>query len=238
MSFVRYEVADHVATCTIARESSLNALNSEVLDDLKAALDQAEADAVRVLVVTGAGAKAFVAGADVAQMAGMTRREAQAFSELGNGVFRQLERLPFPTIASVNGFALGGGCELALSCDIRLASSTAVFGQPEVGLGITPGFGGTQRLARVIGVGLAKELLFSARKIDAARALAIGLVSTVVEPDQLAETTAKLAREIARQAPIAVRSTKLALALGLQTDIDSALALEAACFAACFETAD
>ncbi|MDR1264774.1 MAG: enoyl-CoA hydratase/isomerase family protein, partial [Propionibacteriaceae bacterium] len=238
MSFVRYEAADHVATCTIERESSLNALNSEVLHDLKAALGQAEADDVRVLVVTGAGTKAFVAGADVAQMAQMTRREAQAFSQLGNAVFRQLERLPFPTIAAVNGFALGGGCELALSCDIRLASNRAVFGQPEVSLGITPGFGGTQRLARVIGLGLAKELLFSARKIDAARALAIGLVSAVVEPDQLAETTAQLAREIARQAPIAVRSTKLALALGLQTDIDSALALEAACFAACFETAD
>lgn len=238
MSFVSYAVTDHIATLTINRPEALNALNREVLEDLDRAIDAAQADKARCLIVTGAGTRAFVAGADVGEMSTMTRREAAAFSELGNRVFRRLERLPIPSIAAVNGYALGGGCELALSCDIRLAATTAVFAQPEVGLGITAGFGGTQRLARLVGPGLAKELLFSTRRVDAARALAIGLVNEVLPFDDLTEAVNKLAAKIAAQAPGAVRATKEALSLGLQTDLDTALAIEVAQFASCFETAD
>ncbi|MDR1513446.1 MAG: enoyl-CoA hydratase/isomerase family protein [Propionibacteriaceae bacterium] len=238
MSFVRYEWADHVACWTIDREKALNALNSEVLADLSAAADQSLADGTRCVVITGAGPKAFVAGADIAEMAQLTKRQAQAFAELGTGVFRKIERLPIPVVAAVNGFALGGGCELAMACDIRLASTTAVFGQPEVGIGVTPGFGGTQRLPRLVGVGVAKELLYGGRNIKADRALAIGLVNSVHEPDQLLPEALKLARGIAQQAPIAVRAVKAVVGLGLQTDIDSAIALEAAYFGSCFETAD
>mgnify|MGYP005812756335 CR=1 FL=1 len=237
MSSVRYEVDEHVATLTIDREQSLNALDAEVLADLRTALDTVSDD-VRCLVVTGAGQKAFVAGADIAAMVTMSRGEARAFSELGNGVFRALEKLPIPSIAAIGGYALGGGCELALACDIRVASTRAVFGQPEVGLGITAGFGGTQRLARTVGVGIAKELLYSARRIDADRALQIGLVNAVVAPEELLATATALAREIASQAPGAVRATKRALTVGLPYDIDSAIAVEAECFASCFESAD
>ncbi|MDR0284478.1 MAG: enoyl-CoA hydratase/isomerase family protein [Propionibacteriaceae bacterium] len=238
MTNVLYEVADQVATITINRPEALNALNGDVLKDLGSAVAQAAADRVRAVLVTGAGEKAFVAGADIAAMATMTPREAQAFSELGNTVFRQVERLPMPTIAVVNGFALGGGCELALSCDVRLASVKAVFGQPEVGLGITPGFGGTQRLARTVGIGLAKEIIFSGRNIDATRALAIGLVNSVYEPAELMPAALKMAAGIAAKAPVAVRAAKAAINLGIQTDIDSGIALEAAYFATCFATED
>jgi enoyl-CoA hydratase len=238
MSQVRYELSGAVATLTIDREGALNALNREVLLDLDQALREAGSGAARCLVITGAGRKAFVAGADVREMATMDRREAAAFSELGNRVFRSIERLPMPSIAAVNGYALGGGCELAMSCDIRLASTNAVFGQPEVGLGITPGFGGTQRLTRLVGQGIARELLFSTRRIDASRAREIGLVNEVFEPDELPAAAAGLAAEIAAQAPIAVRATRTALGLGLQTDLDTALAIEVAQFASCFDTLD
>ena len=237
MSLVRYQFADHVATLTISREEALNALNRELLADLSAALEAVVDDGARAVVVTGAG-RAFVAGADVARMATMSRAEAREFSRLGSGVLRRLETLPMPSIAAVNGYALGGGCELALACDIRLASEQAVFAQPEVGLGIPPGFGGTQRLARVIGQGLARELLYTGRRIDAARALELGLVNSVHPADTLLEAAAGLAAEIARQAPLAVAATKTALNLGLHTDLDTALAIETAEFASCFETED
>lgn len=238
MSYVGYELSDQVVTLTIDREDALNALNRQVLADLDAALEQVNADMPRCVMLTGAGQRAFVAGADVREMATMSQREAAAFSELGNRVFRRLEQLPMPSIAAVNGYALGGGCELAMSCDIRIASTTAVFAQPEVGLGITPGFGGTQRLARLVGLGVARELLFTTRRIDAARAREIGLVNQIVGPDLLMETARELAAEIAAQAPIAVRATKAALGLGLQADLDTALAIEVGRFASCFETAD
>lgn len=237
MDDIRYEFADQVAVVTITREDALNALNAEVLGQLAEAFDQAVADQARCLVITGAG-RAFVAGADVAAMSTMTQAEATAFSELGNGTFRKLELLPIPSIAAVNGFALGGGCELALACDIRVASTKAIFAQPEVGLGITAGFGGTQRLARLVGSGLAKEMLYTGRKVDAARALAIGLVNEVHEPDALLDAALGLAREIARQAPIAVRATKRALAEGASVDLDAAIAIEVDAFASCFESAD
>lgn len=237
MDDIRYELTDHVAVITIAREAALNALNADVLGQLGDALDQVSADQARCLVITGAG-RAFVAGADVAAMSEMTQSQAEAFSQLGNGVFRTLDLLPIPSIAAVNGFALGGGCELALACDIRVASTKAVFAQPEVGLGVTAGFGGTQRLARLVGPGIAKEMLYTGRKVDAARALAIGLVNEVHEPEELLTAAMTLAGEIARQAPIAVRATKRALAEGAPVDLDTAIALEVAAFASCFESAD
>lgn len=238
MTLVTYELVEHVCTLTINRERALNALNRDLLVDLGEALGRVRDDDPRCVVVTGAGSRAFVAGADVREMATMSRRDAAEFSELGNRVFRTLEQLPMPSIGAVNGYALGGGCELAMSCDIRLASTNAVFGQPEVGLGITPGFGGTQRLARLIGLGLARELLFSTRRIDAAKAHSIGLVNDVFAPEDLMPAAIKLASEIAAQAPIAVRATKQALGLGLHTDLDTALAIEVASFSSCFETSD
>ncbi|MDR0848594.1 MAG: enoyl-CoA hydratase/isomerase family protein [Propionibacteriaceae bacterium] len=238
MSLVNYELADGIATLTINRPEALNALNSQVLTDLSEVLDKVVADKARVVLLTGAGEKSFVAGADISEMASLTPREAQAFGELGNSVFRKLERLPVPTIAVINGFCLGGGNELAMSCDIRLASANALFGQPEVGLGITAGFGGTQRLARLIGVGLAKEILLTGRNIDAARALSIGLVNAVYEKEELLPAAQKMATDIVRKAPIAVRATKAALNLGIQTDIDSGIALEAVYFGSCFGSED
>ncbi|MCL2735849.1 MAG: enoyl-CoA hydratase-related protein [Propionibacteriaceae bacterium] len=238
MTTVLYDLADMVATVTINRPDALNALNSDVLADLDAVLDRIRSDQPRAVILTGAGEKSFVAGADISEMASMTVREAQRFSQAGNAVFRRLEALPMPTIAAVNGFALGGGCELALSCDIRLASAKAVFGQPEVGLGITPGFGGTQRLARTVGIGLAKEMIFSGRTIDAERAWSIGLVNAVYEPEELMAAATKLASGIASKAPAAVRAAKAAIGLGIQTDIDSGIGIEATYFASCFETED
>ena len=161
MSFVSCEVQDRVAVLTIDRPKALNALNPEVLNDLRLAFEGIDQDVVRCVVLTGAGDKSFVAGADIASMSTMTKAEGEAFGRLGNDVFLMVENFPLPVIAAVNGFALGGGNELAMSCDIRLASENALFGQPEVGLGITPGFGGTQRLARVVGVGMAKQLVYS-----------------------------------------------------------------------------
>jgi enoyl-CoA hydratase len=237
MSHIAYDLADQVATITITREQALNALDGEVLAELDATLDTVVADGARALIVTGAG-RAFVAGADVAGMAAYTKTEALAFSRLGNRVFRKLELLGVPSIAAVNGYALGGGCELAMACDLRLASERAVFAQPEVGLGVPAGFGGTQRLARLVGPALAKELLFTGRRVDATRALEIGLVNAVHAPEELLDAARALAQEIAGQAPIAVRATKQALARGIHTDLDTALEIEAGVFASCFETAD
>ena len=162
MEFINYEVEDKVGIITINRPKALNALNSAVLDELNETLDGVDLHAVRCLILTGAGEKSFVAGADIGEMSTLTKAEGEAFGKKGNDVFRKLETFPIPVIAAVNGFALGGGCEISMSCDIRICSENAVFGQPEVGLGITPGFGGTQRLARVIPVGMAKQLIYTA----------------------------------------------------------------------------
>ena len=156
MDFITYEQEGFVGVITINRPKALNALNSGVLDELNACLDAVDLEATRALILTGAGEKSFVAGADIAEMSTLTKAEGEAFGKKGNDVFRKLETFPIPVIAAVNGFALGGGCEIAMSCDIRICSDNALFGQPEVGLGITPGFGGTQRLARIIGAGKAK----------------------------------------------------------------------------------
>ena len=238
MEYIKLAVEGNVGVLTVNRPAALNALNDQVIRELNEALDTIDLDTVRCLVVTGEGQKAFVAGADIGQMSGLTKAEGEAFGKLGNDVFRKLETLPIPTIAAVCGFALGGGCELAMSCDIRLCSDTAVFGQPEVGLGITPGFGGTQRMARLIGVGRAKELLYTARKVKAPEALAIGLVEGVYPVEQLMEEALKMAARIAGNAPIAVRATKKAVNDGLQVDMDRAIEIEERLFGSCFETED
>jgi len=196
-------------TDTINRPEALNALNRAVLQELNEVLDAVDLETTRCLVITGAGEKAFVAGADIAEMCCMNESEARIFSETGNTLFRKIETFPIPVIAAVNGYALGGGNELALSCDIRICSENAVFGQPEADLGITPGFGGTQRLARVIGsTSKAKELLFTCRNIKAEEALQIGLVSTVYPQVDLLAEAVKMADRIAGHAPIAIRNIK------------------------------
>ena len=238
MAFVELEKKDQFAVLTINRPEALNALNDEVISQLDRVLDSIDPAEVRCLIVTGAGQKAFVAGADIAQMSGLTKAEGEAFGKHGNDVFRKLETLPIPTIAAVNGFALGGGCELAMSCDIRLCAETAVFGQPEVGLGITPGFGGTQRMARLIGPGKAKELIYTARNIKAPEALSVGLVQAVYPAEELMEQAEKMATRIAGNAPIAVRACKKAINDGLQVDMDAAVAVEEKLFGSCFETQD
>ena len=205
MDFVLYEADGAVATITINRPKALNALNSQVLDELDQTLDAIDLDTVRCVILTGAGDKSFVAGADIGEMSTLTKAEGEAFGKKGNDVFRKLETLPIPVIAAVNGFALGGGCEISMSCDIRICSENAMFGQPEVGLGITPGFGGTQRLARTVGVGMAKQLIYTARNIKADEAYRIGLVNAVYPKEELMEQAKKMASTIAKNAPIAVR---------------------------------
>ncbi|MBR1670709.1 MAG: enoyl-CoA hydratase/isomerase family protein [Butyrivibrio sp.] len=238
MSFVNCEVKDKIAVITINRPEALNALNSQVLDDLDAAFSGLDLDVVRAVVLTGAGEKSFVAGADIGEMSTLTKAEGEAFGKKGNDIFRKIEQLPVPVIAAVNGFALGGGCEISMSCDIRICSENAMFGQPEVGLGITPGFGGTQRLARLIGDGMAKQLIYTARNIKADEALRIGLVNAVYPQEELLAAAEKLAGQIAANAPIAVRACKKAINDGRQVNIDDALVIEEKLFGSCFETAD
>ena len=238
MEYIVYEQKGQYAILTVSREKALNALNSAVLEELNAALDGVDLDEVRCLIVTGAGPKSFVAGADIGEMSTLTKAEGEAFGKKGNDVFRRLETFPIPVIAAVNGFALGGGCELAMSCDIRICSENAVFGQPETGLGITPGFGGTQRLARLVGPGMAKQMIYTARNIKAEEAYRIGLVNAVYPQEELLPAAEKMAAGIAKNAPIAVRSCKKAINGGLDLSMDEALVLEEKLFGGCFETED
>ena len=251
MDYILYEQNGNVATITINREKALNALNSQVLDELNATLDAVDLATVRCLVITGAGAKSFVAGADIGEMSSLTKAEGEAFGKKGNDVFRKIETFPIPVIAAVNGFALGGGCEISMSCDIRICSDNAVFGQPEVGLGITPGFGGTQRLARLVGAGMAKQMIYTARNIKATDAYRIGLVNEVYSAEVDADgnvvksaqevmlaAAQKMAATIAKNAPIAVRNCKKAINDGLDADMDQAVAIEEKLFGDCFETED
>ena len=238
MEFIKYETEGQIALLTIDRPKALNALNSNVLEELDQAIDAVDFQKVRVLIITGSGEKSFVAGADIAEMSNLTKEEGFAFAKKGNDIFRKIESLPIPVIAAVNGFALGGGCELSMACDIRICSENAVFGQPEAGLGITPGFGGTQRLARIIGIGRAKELIFSTSNIKADEAYRVGLVNHVYPVEELLPQAKKLASKIAANAPIAVRNCKKAINDGLQTDIDSAIVIEENLFGDCFETHD
>ncbi len=239
MTNVLLEKKGNIAIATINRPKALNALNSDVLTDLNELVDVVSADAeIRALVITGSGEKAFVAGADIGEMSTLTAAEGEAFGKHGNDVFRRIETLPIPTIAAINGFALGGGCELSMSCDIRICSEAAVFGQPEVGLGITPGFGGTQRLARLVSPGMAKQLIYTAKNIKADEAYRIGLVNAVYPAEELMPAAEKLANTIASNAPIAVRACKKAINDGLQVDMDKAIVIEEKLFGSCFKTAD
>ena len=239
MTNILLEKKGYIAVATINRPKALNALNSEVLSDLDELVATVKADdEIRALVITGSGEKAFVAGADIGEMSTLTKEGGTAFGKHGNDVFRAIETLPIPTIAAVNGFALGGGCELSMACDIRICADTAVFGQPETGLGITPGFGGTQRLARLVSPGMAKQLIYTAKNIKADEAYRIGLVNAVYPLEELMPAAEKLAETIAKNAPIAVRACKKAINDGMQVDIDRAVAIEEGLFGSCFETAD
>ena len=228
MAFVEVTKKDHIAVVTMNRPEALNALNKAVFTDLEVALDDVERDdEVYVVIITGAG-RAFIAGADIGEMAPMNVAEGLAFSELGNRILMRVDMMEKPTIAAVNGFALGGGCEMALACDIRIASEKAKFGQPEVGLGIIPGFGGTQRMARIIGTGPAMELIYTADT----------MVNHVVPADQLMDEAMKLAQKICTNAQKAIRASKLAIRRGIDCDISTAVSYEALAFATCFGTED
>ena len=238
MEFITYEQEGFVGVVTINRPKALNALNSQVLDELEATFDAIDLDTTRAVVLTGAGEKSFVAGADIGEMSTLTKAEGEAFGKKGNDVFRKIETFPIPVIAAINGFALGGGCEISMSCDIRICSENAVFGQPEVGLGITPGFGGTQRLARLVGAGMAKQMIYTARNIKADEAYRIGLVNAVYPAEELMPAAEKMAAAIAKNAPIAVRNCKKAINEGLDADMDEAIVIEEKLFGDCFETED
>lgn len=238
MEFITYEQEGQVGIVTINRPKALNALNSQVLEEIEAAFKAIDLDAVRAVILTGAGEKSFVAGADIGEMSTLTKAEGEVFGKKGNDVFRMIETFPIPVIAAVNGFALGGGCEISMSCDIRICSENAVFGQPEVGLGITPGFGGTQRLARLVGSGMAKQMIYTARNIKADEAFRIGLVNAVYPQEELMAAAKKMAAGIAKNAPIAVRACKKAINDGLEADMDDAIVIEEKLFGSCFETED
>ena len=238
MSFVKYEQKDQVAVLTIDRPEALNALNTQVLCDLDEAIAKVEqADDVLVVILTGAG-RSFVAGADIGEMKGFSAIDGKKFGVHGGSIFLRLENLSKPVIAAVNGFALGGGCELAMACDIRLASEKAKFGQPETGLGITPGFGGTQRLPRIVGVSKAMELILTAKTIGAEEAKAIGLVSEVYPAEELMDKAMELAQAICANAPIAVAESKRCIRMGMQTDISTGAAFEAEAFGVTCGTED
>ena len=224
---------------SLNRPQALNALDTPTLLELEQAVASVRNDIeTAVLIITGSGEKAFVAGADIAAMETMSAVEGKIFGETGQRVFRAIEELPIPVIAAVNGFALGGGCELAMCCDIRVASEKAKFGQPEVSLGITPGFGGTQRLPRLAGDGMARELIYTGDVIDANEALRIGLVNHVVPAAGLMDYCRKMASRIMDRAPLAVRFSKQAINDGMQVDIDRAMTIEADLFGLCFSTVD
>jgi len=227
---LKMEAADGVAVVTVSRPQAMNALNTRFFEEMDALVAEIGGRAdIKAIVVTGDG-KAFVAGADIAEMVGKTPDEARAFSRLGQQTFRSLELLEKPVIAAVNGFALGGGCELALACDFRIASTKAKFGQPEVNLGLIPGYAATQRLPRLIGLGHALYLLLTAEMVGAEDALRMGLVQKVVEPEALLTTAVETAKAIAAKGPLAVRLVKRVAREGLLKDFESGCALEAEAF--------
>jgi len=236
---VLLEVQDGIATVTINRPKALNALNTDLLLKLRDVLLECNGrDDVRVVVLTGAGEKSFVAGADIAAMKEMGPRQALAFAELGQSVFGMIEHMQKAVIAAVNGFALGGGCELAISCDIILASEKARFGTPEINLGVFPGFGGTQRLTRLLGKARAKEVIFSGEMFDATRALAIGLINRICPPEELMSEARLLAQTIMTKGPVAVALAKQSIEAGYDLELERGLLIERTLFAQCFDTED
>ena len=238
-SLVLLSVEDGIGLMTINRPKALNALNVETLLRLEEVIEECgRRPEVKVLIVTGAGEKSFVAGADIGGMLGMGVAEGRAFSELGQRVFGRLEKLPKPVIAAVNGYALGAGTELAVACDIVLASEKARFGQPEINLGVFPGFGGTQRLPRLLGKARAKEIIFSGEPFDAARALAIGLINRICKPEELLDEAKELARTMLSKGMAAIGLAKQAIEAGSEVDFENGLIIERHCFAQCFDTKD
>jgi enoyl-CoA hydratase len=236
---IRLDWEGAIARVTVDRPKALNALNSRTLEELRHAFEAARAaPQTRALIVTGAGPKAFVAGADISEMVAFTAEQGRTFSEIGHRAFSLLEALPFPTIAAINGFALGGGLELALGCDLLYASETAKLGFPETGLGVIPGFGGTQRLTRRVGLMRAKELVFTGQTLDAAQAKAVGLVLDVLAPDRLLPHCMELAQKMAGRGPLALAQAKRVMESGAHQDLSSANGLEQQAFGALFATED
>lgn len=237
-NYIKIEEKGTVVVLTISAPKSLNALNSEILEEMRHFLDHFDCNKYRCLIVTGDGEKSFVAGADISEMANLNVPQGQTFGSRGSAVFRKIETLPVPVIAAVNGFALGGGCELAMACDIRLCSDNAKFGQPEVGLGIIPGFSGTVRLSRLVGMGMAKQLIYTGKAIKADEALRIGLVNAVVPQAELMDKALELANQIAANAPLAVKTAKQCINAEYDMPIDDAIMNENGAFGRCFATED
>lgn len=236
---ILFEKADGIGKITINRPKAANALNEATVTELQDVVNKIAKDAeVKVVIVTGAGPKFFVAGADIKEMQALTAPQGRTWGQFGQDVFTKLENIPQPVIAAINGFALGGGCELSMACDIRIAVEGAKFGQPEVGLGITPGFGGTQRLPRLVGKGRAKELLYTAKMIDAQEAYRIGLVNQVVPAEELMAAAEKMAKKIMSNAPVAVQLCKAAVNKGIESDLITGISYEGEVFGLCFATAD
>lgn len=229
----------YLAEVTINRPKALNALNSQTLKELGMVIDEIkEKDDIKVVIITGSGEKSFVAGADIKEMQNLNAMEGRKLARLAQRVFSEIEHMPQVVIAAVNGYALGGGCELASACDVRLVSKNAKFGQPEVTLGITPGFAGTQRLPRLVGRGIAKELIFTGNMIDAEEAYRIGLANKVYDLENLMEEAKKMAEKIASVGPVAVTLSKAAINDGMNMDTESAYKYEADIFGLCFSTED
>ena len=236
---IRWEVENEIGILMIQRPSALNALNYDTMIEIEEVMDKVVSDSsIKAVIITGEGEKSFVAGADIAYMQGLSAVEGYKWGEIGQRVFQKIEDLPQPVIAAVNGFALGGGCELAMACDIRFASDNAKFGQPEVTLGITAGFGGTQRLPRLVGKGRAKELLFAGTMISAEEAYRIGLVNKVFSQSELMNEAKIFANKISQIAPVAVQATKMAVNRGMDMDLRSGIAFEASLFGMTFSTED
>ena len=236
--FLKIEQLDQITVMKVSAPKSLNALNSTVLKEIDHFVTNLDTTQTRVLIVTGDGEKAFVAGADISEMAHLYEKEGYEFSKIGAIAFRKLETLPIPVIAAVNGFALGGGCELAMACDIRIASNKAKFGQPEVGLGITPGFSGTYRLAKLVGQGYAKEMIFTGKAIRADEALKIGLVNAIYEPEELMDKAIEMAKTMIKNAPLAIKYAKQCINESYDLIAADAIELENTNFGKCFATED
>ena len=236
---ILYEVKARIATITFNRPKALNALNGALLAELSQALDEIAADEdIRVLILTGAGDKSFVAGADISELATFNTLKAKAFASSGHEIFKKLQGLPIPVIAAVNGFALGGGTEIAIACDFIYASENAKFGQPEINLGVIPGFGGTQRLPRLIGANMAKELIYTGKMISAEEALRLGLANKVVPHDSLMDEVMKTAGTMASKGKVSLREAKQAINKGMNVDLASGCAIEIDAFALCYASPD